>query len=446
MRLRFIFVLLCGATSACSSSEFSVAAGSDAGSADGATMTDTGMVEDSGVVTTDAEPPPADALTDSRPDPALDAGAGCVPISQTTPTVFVNAAAPDGGTGSAACPFRTLAQAASAPLGPSVNRIVSIRTGTYVETATIRVRPRETYKSDGSGLVKVSGNATTACASGDPCTFQLDGTAALEGILVEGGTAANGIVAAAMSGSPPLIKSTTVKNAPKDGIVVLGLGAALGPNTHADANGWSGLIVRNGKASVSGVGNTFDGNKGGYYVGSTYIPGAGIYVRAGAGLFVDGGSSASNNNASGVWFDAGGASGSNTISQLTAIGNKGSGVFVSKGWQVVFRKSYLNKNGGYGLMVSYDATTSVDLGTTGAPGGNTFGTATSRNVKAGIFLCRSTADAQIAEGNVWGACPPTQLLVANCDASPTSYVDVAYAPEVAGDGSPIATPVACGSS
>jgi len=436
MRLRFIFFALYGATAACSSSDFSLGGETDAAASD-ANGIDTSVADDSGA---------PDSLPDARLDaPPPDAAPGCVPVDHTTLTVFVDAAAPVGGTGSSACPFRTLAQAAGASLGPGINRIVSIRTGTYVETATIKVRSRETYKSDGSGLVKVSGNGAAICASGEACTFQLDAGATLDGLLVEGGTAANGIVASGASGTPPLIKNTAVKGAPKDGIVVLGVGASLGPNTHADSNGWSGVMIRNGKVAVNGAGNTFDGNKGGFYIGSTYVAGSGIHVRSGTGLFVDGGASA-NNNSTGVWFDAGGSSGTQTISQLSAMGNRGSGVFVSKGWQVVFRKSYLNKNGSYGLMVSYDTTTSVDLGTAGAVGGNTFGTAASRNSKAGIFFCRSKAGTQAAEGDTWSACPPTQAPVLNCDTAPVSYVDVAYSPEVVGDGNPLVVPTACGSS
>lgn len=44
---------------------------------------------------------------------------------------------------------------------------------------------------------------------------------------------------------------------------------------------------------------------------------------------------------------------------------------MSKGWQVVFRKCYLNKNTQFGLSVSYDGTPNqVDLGTTGSLGGH----------------------------------------------------------------------------
>jgi len=424
MQLRFIFLWSVAATAACSSSDFSVSEASDANSAN-----DSAVTEDTGTI----EPPE---------------GGQCTAIDHASTTVVVDAAAPSGGKGSSGCPFRTLTEAANASLGSGVNRVVWVRTGTYVEMTTIRIRTGETYRSDGSGLVKVSSNATTSCASGETCAFQLAGGATLDGILVEGGSAANGIVASGATGAAPVIRNTTVKAVPKDGIVVVGNGASLGPNTHADANGWSGMMIRNGSVSVNGVGNTFNGNKGGFYSGTTYIAGSGIHVRGGSNLSVDGGTSA-NSNANGVFFDAGGSSGTQTISQLTAMSNRSIGVHVPKGWQVVLRKSYLNKNGSYGLLVSYDASTLVDLGAVGSPGGNTFGTASTRNGRAGIFLCRSGRTAtQTAEGNTWTACPPTQASVANCDTLPPAYVDVAFVPEIADIAyfNPIAAPVTCGTS
>lgn len=430
MRLRFIFVWSLATTAACSSSDFSLSEGADA-----ATDTATGSTD--GVANEDTR----------TVEPHVDGGA-CDDVNLATVTVYVDAAAAPGGTGASGCPFRTLAEAANAPLSIGTARVVSVHAGTYVETAPLKVRPGETYRADGSGLVKVIGNGTTSCATSDSCTFQLDTSSTLDGITIEGGSAANGIVVAAMSGLAPVIKNTTVRAAPKDGIVVLGVGATLGPNTHADANAWSGMMIRNGRVVVTGVGNTFDGNKGGTYIGSTYVAGSGIHVRGGAGLFLDGGTT-TNNNANGVFFDAGGASGTQTISQLTATGNRAIGVHIAKGWQVVVRKSYLTKNTGYGLLVSYDTTTTVDLGTVASPGGNTFGTPSARNGKAGIFLCRSPlTGAQTAEGNTWAACPPTQTAVGSCDTFPASYTDVAYAPESSMSTylNPIAIPAACTAS
>jgi len=432
MRLRFILLWAPLGIAACSSSDFAVNAENDGATSDTSTSaSDTNTT------------PSADAVSEDSATVVADGG--CAAIDHSATTVFVDANAELGGKGSSGCPFRTLAEAASAPLGSGVTRVVSVRTGTYNETSIIQVRTGESYRSDGSGLVKVSGKSTAMCASGDSCTFQLAAGAALDGLLIEGGTAANGIVASATAGNPPLIKNTTVKAAPKDGIVVLGVGASLGPNTHADANGWSGMMIRAGRVSVAGLGNTFNGNKGGVYIGSTYVAGSGIHVKGGAGLSIDGGTQA-NSNANGIFFDAGGSSGTQTISQVTAASNRSIGVHVAKGWQVLFRKSNLNNNGTYGLLVSFDEATSVDLGTTGMPGGNIFGGSTVRNGKAGIFLCRSRKTASlIAEGNNWVACPPTQGAVGNCDTAPSAYVDVAYVPEINATDSvdPLALPTAC---
>lgn len=435
--------VLCAALVACSSNDFAIGPpGGDSGAAlDTAPATDTGAPSDGAV----------DGLVDGAGDtPVIDAGGPCAePVKPATTTVYVDAAAAPGGNGSATCPFRTLAEAAATPPG-SGPRTVLVHAGNYPEVVPIKVRANEVYRADGTGAVKVVGKGTAPCgaASSDSCTFQLDTNCKLDGLTIEGGTVANGVVAFASAGGlPPALVNTTVKGMAKDGVVVLGVGAKFGPNTHVDGNAYSGVMVRNGRVDVTGIGNTFDGNKGGTYIGGVYVTGSGIHVLKGASLFVDGGATA-NNNHTGVFFDAGGAGGTQTLSQLTATGNRANGVFIAKGWQVVVRKSTLNKNTQYGLMVSYDSTTMVDLGAADLAG-NVFGLSSAKNGKAGLFLCRSPkSGGQLANGNSWGACPPTQAQVANCDTVPATYVDVAYVPDGPAGAEyvdPVASPSVCGS-
>ncbi len=426
---------------ACSSSDFSVggAKEGDTGTAPG----DTGVAIDG---STDA--PVGDSATDSVVDVpiGLDGGPTCAGVTPTSTAIYVDAAAAAGGTGAVGCPVRTLAEAAAIPLGP-VDRVVYVHTGSYSETVPIRVRPREIYRSDGSGIVKVAGKGTLGCgaATGDSCTFQMDAGSMLDGLTIEGGTVANGIVTTALPGTQPSIRATTVRNMTKDGIVVFASGLRVQADSHVDANAWSGVMVRAGRVDVSGTNITFDNNKGGYYIGATFVQGSGIHVLAGTGLSVDGGVSASGNNA-GVVFDAGGGGGTQTLSQLNASGNRSAGVFVAKGWQVTLRKSILLKNTSFGLVVSFDSATSIDLGTPTAAGGNQFGSASGKNGKAGIFFCRSRkTGSHQADGDTWGNCPPTQVQVANCDTAPPTYADLAYAPEVSAVdyANPLAPPTSC---
>ncbi len=469
--MRHRFIALCAVSVfGCSSSEFGLGVpADDVGTADGAGGADTvapdttpGDVGAGDTRPVDAAPPPDVSPDVSPPDvspppdaiPPIDGGPPCDSVTLTTTTVYVDNTAPAGGKGTASCPFRTLAEAAASPLGAGVVRTVSVRTGVFFEVTPIKIRGGETYRSDGSGPVKVVGNGTASCGivSSDSCTMQLDAGSTLDGFTLDGGTAANGLVTIATTTPAPVVKNTTVKNMPKDGIVVTGSGASFGPNTRADTNGWSGVMLRGGQLNVNGTGNGFDGNKGGYYLGgtSTYVAGSGIHVLKGAGLFVDGGCSA-NNNHTGVFFDAGGGSGTQTLSQLTAVSNRSSGVFIAKGWKATVRKCYLNKNAQYGLMLSYDGVivNPLDLGVTGSLGANIFANTGTKNGKGAIFLCRSPkTGVQVAEGDTWTSCAPTQVQVANCDAMPTSYADVVYSPEASGTEyvNPVAVPSTCTSS
>jgi len=445
MRLGLCSVFACFTSIACSGADFAVAPGNP--------ESDTGASPDAQTPDSSPTDARADVPTnlDSTPPPPFDSGPPtCTPVYESTAHVYVDAGAPAGGKGSNGCPFRTLVEAAAAPFG-AIDRIVHVHAGTYTEASPIKVRPRETYQSDGTGLVKVIGGGSTPCAlPPDSCTFQLDAASVLDGFLVEGSAVANGIVAYGTTGTPPVVKNTTVKGAAKDGIVVMGVGASFGPNTHADLNAWSGVMVRAGRLNVNGIGNGFDNNQGGKWIGSTYVHGSGIHVLASAGLFIDGGATA-NGNQNGIFFDAGGGPGDQTVSQVTATKNRSVGLFVTKGWKIAVRKSILNSNGMYGLSVSFDGTVNqLDLGpTTLSKGGNVFGTASVKNGKAGINFCHAPATGmQKAEGNTWGNCPPTQSQLANCDAVPGSYVDVAYASDSTDSIylNPLGIPIACTTS
>lgn len=424
------FALLVG----CSSANFDVGSSGDTAIEDAASSADTAeevfVGDDDGPIATDA---------------------GCAPVDHATVDVWVDSGASPGGGGAAGCPFRTLAEAASAPFNGTVDRVVHVRAGTYDERSVIKVRSRETYRAE-DGVAKIYASGTGACApSTETCAFLIEANAMLDGLWIEAVGVSHGVVVNSTSSVAPVVKNTTVRSARKDGVVVFGASATFGPNAHVDANGWSGLVMRgSGRLNVTGVGNSFDGNKGGIWSGGTFIPGAGIYMVSG-NIFLDGGATA-NANYVGVLFDWTASSvAQQTLSQLTAQSNRNAGVVVSKGWsKVSLRKCLLTKNANVGLRLEWDAgrTNDFDIGEAGSPGSNVLGGPTYKNGRAGLFLCGAgPTGSYSAEVNQWSACPPPQQMLNSCDALPTAYTDVAYVPHptvgASAGANPLAAPTLC---
>jgi hypothetical protein len=209
-----------------------------------------------------------------------------------------------------------------------------------------------------------------------------------------------------------------------NGIVALGA-IELGPNIVASKNGGQGLSSTGttGVVHVVAGANAFDNN------------GANGIDIEGATLNFEGGN-AESNGFNGIRFGAAGAPGStHTVTGLVAKGSN-TGISSFGGQNLKIRSSTLLTNKIYGLLYNYAAGYTLDLGLAGDAGGNTFGGATiaTRNVKAGIYLCKSRgAGTQPAEGDIFAACPPAQASFATCDVAPAAYTDVAYSPVVAGD-------------
>jgi hypothetical protein len=359
--------------------------------------------------------------------------AGCAPVAHDTIDVWVDINAPAGGKGTSRCPFQTLKQAASASLGAGVTRVVHVLPGSYNETSIIRIRGGETYRGEGGVPKLYPGVAGTCAPTAETCGVLIDGGGTIDGIWIEAGAVSHGIVTYTTSGTVPAIRNTVVRAARKDGVVVMGTGASIGPKTTINANGYSGLVMRGtGRLDVTGGGNSFDNNLGGKYIGGTFVNGAGILMNNGQ-LFLDGGATA-NNNHIGVQFDWYGYSGvEQIVSQLTAQGNRNDGVVVAKGWtKFTLRKSTLTKNVYYGLFVEWNTgrSNAFDIGRAGFPGNNILGGATNKNGKAAVFLCGSGPTGSYSgEVDSFSVCPPQQLAVSpTCDSVPASYVDVAYVP------------------
>jgi len=423
----------------CTSAEFDVAAATE----DTGVANDTGGGgADEGVVEHEIGAPDTELPVDAPPP--------CPRPGETATDLYVDASSTrEDETGSAECPFRTLFFASNFLPAPGGVRTVHVRAGSYSEPAFFRVRSGETYVAEG-GVVKYTAAGTVRCSSSKTCGVQIETGGTLNGFSIDASKVANGIYVSS-DAAAPTIKNTTVRGALEDGVVVEGTSANVGPQVAVIENGWSGLVMNgSGRLNVTGTGNRFDNNKGGFWSGSNFIPGAGIHMLSG-NIFLDGGTSASGNYV-GVLFAWSGSSGAlQTLSQLTAQLNRHAGVVVNKGWtKLQLRKSVLTKNANVGLRLEWDSarTNDFDIGKAGYPGSNVFGGATQNNGKGGIFLCGSPATAgYAAEANQWANCPIQQVMANNCDTLPTSWTDVVYVPHSTVGTTlgvnPVSAPTAC---
>ncbi len=402
----------------------------------------------------------AEVATDGGVDGNVDGGADgnvdgggvdappptCVPPTADSTDLYVDAAVGTTGKGAAGCPFKTIVEASSFALTGGVKRTIHVKTGSYDEKDAIRLEPGVTLVSEG-GPSKLAGGSTAPCApSPEKCLLAMKGGSTVDGFNMDAKSVGIGIFG---SGGPPVVRKTAVKSAQRDGGVFLN-GADLA-EVHFDANGNAGVLVRAGKLRVLGTANTFDANKGkGTWVSGSYIAAGGI-VLYGAELEFEGGS-ASNNQSGGVAWDWGtpGPSSVQKITGLVAKGNAGGGLTLQPQSSLTLRKSTLTKNADYGLWLTYNSSLSnvFDLGTAGSPGGNVFGGGSDKNGKVGMFLCRSgKTGTQVAEGDAFATCAPSQGQAPNCDSFPASYADVGYVPAgsvgTTSGANPLAVPAAC---
>ncbi|MGZ3474393.1 MAG: hypothetical protein ACXWUG_08890 [Polyangiales bacterium] len=411
------------------------AATSDGASGDTSTAGDTDLGGDTSTA--------GDAPSDTGSAPV---DAGCTTPAATDLDVYVDASVAASGKGSAGCPVKTILEGLAIPAASTITRTIHVKTGSYAETDVLHLAANMRLVAEG-GVAKVSGGSKAACTPHvEKCLVQMEGAALIDGFDLDASSVGNGIFA----GGTPKIRRTTISNAQKDG-AWLQNGGELGPGFHADQNGYAGVMSRAGNLTVladASVGpNSFDKNKGkGFFTGSTYTPASGLVLMSGTLDFQGG--SASSNAAGGVAFAWAGAGSATTqkITNLVAQNNAGGGVdFPAKWGGLVLRNSVLTKNGTFGLWYGQNGATTLDIGGTGASGGNTFGGASDKNGKVGVFLCHSAGTgSQLANGDKFAACAPSQVQVANCDALPASYADVGYVPAAVAT-PPTTDPVSAGS-
>jgi hypothetical protein len=419
----------------CSSASFDVAntTGTDGDVADTSTSatdssvptTDSTVVEDSGMVISTDSGMMLDMGVDTRP--TMTDAPTCPGLTASSTDVYVNSSAAPGGKGTITCPFRTIGEAAATPLGTGVTRTVHIQVGTYNEAGAIKIRAREIYRSEG-GTVRVSvPGSAPACATGTPCAMQMEPGSTLDGFLLDGGGVAQGLVVAGAGTPAARVMNVTVRTMTGDGIVVTAVGITAGPNVYSNLNGGDGLRCTGGKVFINEGPNGFNNNMA-----------AGIHMVGGS-IFLDNIATASSNNI-GVLFDkAGFSSNDQTLSQIDIVSNKTHGIVIGKDWaQVMLRKVNVNSNVQVGVWAEFnDAMTNLfDFGSSG-DGKNIFATPSTKNGKAGLFLCHAPA-AYTANGNTWSSCPPSAASNASCTV-PTVYADFVYQPGTTVMSNPLTT-------
>lgn len=403
MRIRFVSLASLLLASACSGSNFEVPATDDGGTSDSATS--------DSVVAGDACAPPAD------PD-----------------TIYVDARATTPGTGTAACPLKTVREglAAIAAL-PSGKRTLKIAGGTaaaplvYDESTQLVVKGQTSVVGDGPERVTITGGG--ACGSFS-CVMVLEGGASLEGVTVDA-KIGNGLSLTPAAFTNVTVKNTVVTNAKGTmtaGARINGAGVVeLGPAFRALKNEWQGVLVENvfSLRVVSGgsTPNAFNENTGGIGV-----------IK---GMLDFGGGEVAKNSEYGLYLAS---TPRHSVQNLDAHDNAVAAISLEPGAGLKLRNSKVVKNR-VGLFVRFGLTVDIDLGTSVDAGKNVLGGADDKNERAAICFQQSRETRINAQANKWSACPPTVAPIppgGGCD-SLSSYQDVYYTAATTGTdpGAPI---------
>ncbi len=383
----------------------------------------------------------SDALPDALPDDAADAAdaadAGCGALAASDKDVWVDKGSTKPSVGTAACPFKTIREATELDAVPG--RTIHVKAGNYAESGALKVKNGVKLLGDGVGGTKIT--AAGSCAEGS-CAVEVAAGGTLEGVAVTG--SGHGVVTTD-GANPAIVKNVLVTEA-QDGILVLGA-AEIGPNVQANKNEQNGVHAKGSKTTkLTGAGNEAKENEAN-----------GILVEGSARLEITGTTTASNNRGHGVHLKSttpATPAGRHSIDGLTARLNgmtsagtfvaASSGVYVEATSSLKLRDSVLLQNGQNGLTVIF-ASNTLDVGTSGDAGGNTFSVsaAASRNRRAAMCLENTGgAGSQPAQGNKWAACallgqPVSQTsITGTCDALGTQE-EIAYKKKSGGGDNPV---------
>ena len=364
---------------------------------------------------------PSDAPTSDSPPPPAEAGT-CSALTAASTDIYVDSRfTGTPATGAQACPLHTIQAGLTAAKTLGGPRNVHVAGSTpalvYDETGFLIVGP---------GISLLGGGAltTTISASGSCMVGNTSGTCA---VLVQGGGIVDGFTILSPDGdgvwtappgtSPhPLVRNSAANGSKNDGIYAFG-SVDLGPNIGASGNGNAGV---ESPAASTGVVHVIAGLNG-----FNENHGNGIDLSGAATLDFEGGTVSGDSQGIRIGTTP---AGSHTITGLTAKANTGPGAVVVYGGQTLtLRSSTLVANTTTGLVYDYATGSALDLGTASSTGGNTFGgmTQADRNGVAGIMLC-GVPGPQLADGDSWSTCAPTQTPFMCGGAVTGGYADVAY--------------------
>lgn len=378
----------------------------------------------------DSTPGPgaADAAVDPGADASADAAmtgdagpAGCGELAADPADVFVDPSSDRESAGTQTCPFLTIDEAIALP-APAAPRTVHLAAGDYDLSAVLVIRPLETYAGAGADAVVLTGGGPCFI---DDCVVSIHG-GALSGATV---TSATGIAVEIPAGAGGgAVTDVTARDSDFDGLYVRASATLV--RVISRDNGRDGLNARTAALTITD--SKFDSNERN-----------GVFADREVSVAMTGGSLDGNRFAGIHLQDSSGAGRDHTITGVDVIQNLGFGIDVTGSASLTLRDSVLRGNE-VGVAFQQSAGNSLDLGTAADPGNNQIGGATERNIRSGLCIAGSgEAASQIAEGNRWQTCPPSQREISGVSCrSQNTYADVGYLP--AGEGAPpLAPPAAC---
>ena len=368
------------------------------------------------------------------PDDAISVDAtpvdgGCPTLSSGATDVYV--ASGGKGTGTATCPFGSIQAALAVPWtsGTGAIRTIHVAGGTptvhYSESGALVIKQDIILKGDGPTKTRVL--ASGDCGSTTlQCAIWLFPGGRVEGFSISpaspGTSNQNGVLLAAggSAGKMPTLVDSEIVGANSNGVIAQGPGV-LGPGVRTLSNKSNGVAAYSSSPGTLRIAS--DATNPNAFEGNSFT---GVSVGGALNLIFDGGGAASNGSQGVYLWSSGGA---HRVTGLVAKDNKGPGLLVGAGNSLVVRSSTFTGNT-IGLSYTHGAgTETLDLGTGTAPGANQFGgiSSTSRNTKAGVFVCESDSPTtQPAEGNYWSSCAPVQTLLTVCDVGSTPYADIMF--------------------
>jgi hypothetical protein len=404
------------------------APGADAARFDASAATDALLAFDAAPGTFDAAPATFDAAP-PPPDAAPPDAMGCGTLPADPIDVYVDQTSAMPSTGTQTCPFLTIAEA-TALTAPATTRMIHVAGSTpplvYDEAAVVVVRPGEHLSGDGEATTRITGGSQCTIAS---CAVSVRG-GTLSGVTVVSATGIAVEIPIGADGST--LTNVTARDSEDDGLYVRA--SATLANVTSRSNGRHGLSARNGTIDITN--SSFDQNDN-----------DGIFADRDVVINFTGGT-ASGNDSDGIFLqDSSTVTGAllHTLTDIQVIGNLSYGIYATGTASLIVRSTTMRQNEA-GLVFAYGTSNTLDVGTGAQPGNNVFGgaTPTQRNIRAGLCLENSGATgSQVAEGDSWASCPPTQGLVPSftCHALNT-YADVGYVPDDSG-GPPVAPPASC---